>query len=58
MEAIIFFGMGGGRGPEYTEECYKFLERKIGDHKYFDDQNEGQYDHRLSFYFVQTDKFQ
>ena len=52
VRAIIFFSMGRGFiGGD------KFLERKIGGHKIFDDQNAGS--HKMTtdrvFYFVQKD---
>ena len=47
-----------GMGPKYTGG-HKFLERKIGGHKIFDDQNVGSHKisdhHRYCVFFVQND---
>ena len=45
-------------GPKYTGDCHKFLERKIGGHKSFDDQNVGSHKMTTDSVFIlfkQTD---
>ena len=53
LEAIIFFGMGGG--PKYTGG-HKFFERKIGGHKIFDNQNVGSHKMTTDSVFILFEK--